>query len=125
MRMLDSDAIPNGGIFIINTPIFFRDMDCIVKKATTGKSEESLNIPYGAAVLAGVVFSLLAKLCRRNMPLTLSRVRALSNRRVYLQERLLYFLLRNISKKYAIIIVSKACYNKLWKKRGERIINGF
>ena len=55
MRMLDSDAIPNGGIYFINTPIYFRDMDGIVKKATTGKSEESLNIPYGAAVLAGVV----------------------------------------------------------------------
>ena len=87
MRMLDSDAPPNGGIYFINTPIYFRDMDRIVKKATTGKSEESFSIPYGAAVLAGVVFSLLAKLSRRDMPLSLSRVRVLANQKVYLQER--------------------------------------
>jgi len=92
MRMLDSDAPHNGGIYFINTPIYFRDMDRIVKKATTGKSEESFNIPYGAAVLAGVGFSLLAKLSRRNMPLTLSRVRALANRKMYSQERLVRIL---------------------------------
>ena len=88
MRMLDSDAISNGGIYFINTPIYFRDMDRIVKKETTGKFEESFNIPYGAVVLVGVVFSFLAKLSRRNMPLTLSRVRALANQKVYSQERL-------------------------------------
>lgn len=92
MRMLDNNAIPNGGIYFINTPIYFRDMDGIVKKATTGKSEESLNIPYGAAALAGVVFSLLAKLSRKNIPLTLSRVRALANQKVYLQDRLVKML---------------------------------
>ena len=88
MRMLDSDAISNEGIYFINTPIYFRDMDRIVKKETTGKFEESFSIPYGAAVLAGVVFSLLAKLSRRNMPLTLSRVCTLANQKVYSQERL-------------------------------------
>jgi len=88
MRMLDSDAISNGGIYFINTPIYFRDMDRIVKKETTGKFEESFNLPYGAAVLAGVVFSFLAKLSRRDMPLTLSRVRVLANQKVYSQERL-------------------------------------
>jgi len=88
MRMLDSDAPHNGGIYFINTPIYFRDMDRIVKKETTGKFEESFNLPYGAAVLAGVVFSFLAKLSRRDMPLPLSRVRALTNQKVYLQERL-------------------------------------
>jgi len=92
MRMLDSDAPPNGGIYFINTPIYFRDMDRIVKKATTGKFEESFSIPYGAAVLAGVVFSLLVKLSRRNMPLTLSRVRALVNQKVYSQELLVKML---------------------------------
>jgi len=92
MRMLDSDAIPNGGIYFINTPIYFRDMDRIVKKETTGKSEESFNIPYGIAILAGVAFSLLAKLSRRKMPLTLSRVRALANQKVYVQERLVRIL---------------------------------
>jgi len=85
--MLDSDAIPNGGIYFINTPIYFRDMDRIVKKKTTGRSEESFNIPYGIAVLAGVAFSLLAKLSRKKMPLTLSRVRALANQKVYVQEQ--------------------------------------
>jgi len=63
-------------------------MDRIVKKETIGKSEESFNIPYRVAILAGVAFSLLAKLSRRNMPLTLSRVRALANQRVYVQDRL-------------------------------------
>ncbi|MBA7589121.1 ADP-L-glycero-D-manno-heptose-6-epimerase [subsurface metagenome] len=92
MRMLDSDTIPNGGIYFINTPIYFRDMDRIVKKQTTGKSEESFIIPYGVAILAGVAFSLLAKLSKRNMPLTLSRVRALANQRVYVQERLVRIL---------------------------------
>ena len=87
MRMLDSDA-PNGGIYFINTPIYFRDMDRIVKKETTGKFEESFNLPYGVAVLAGVVFSFLSKLSRRDMPLTLSRVRVLVRQKVYSQERL-------------------------------------
>jgi len=88
MRMLDSDAISNGGSYFINTPIYFRDMDRIVKKETTGKFEESFNLPYGIAVLAGVVFSFLAKLSRRDMPLTLSRVRVLVGQKVYSQERL-------------------------------------
>jgi len=92
MRMLDSNAIPNGGVYFINTPIYFRDMDRIVKKETIGKSEESFNIPYGVAILAGVAFSLLAKLSRRKMPLTLSRVRALANQKVYVQERLVRIL---------------------------------
>ena len=55
MRMLDSDAIPNGGIYFISTPIYFRDMDRIVKKETTGKSEELFNNAHVSVNFSGVV----------------------------------------------------------------------
>ncbi len=88
MHALDDDAIPNGGIFIINTPICFAEFAstiCIV----AGKDNMKIgNIPYVAALGAAAAFSSLSLLTGRKRSLTFSRLKALTERRTFSQDRL-------------------------------------
>ncbi|NLW91118.1 MAG: NAD-dependent epimerase/dehydratase family protein [Syntrophomonadaceae bacterium] len=88
MHMLNSDAIPNGGIFISNNPIGFRDMANIVRLETTGQSGEIGSIPYGLAFMAAICGSALSFVSGRRIPLTLSRFQALTDKRVFSQDRI-------------------------------------
>jgi nucleoside-diphosphate-sugar epimerase len=88
LRVLDDDEIPNGGVYFINSPITFREMSRVVSKATTGVAKESQSIPFSAAYGAALLFTLISAVTGRRMPLSLSRLKTLTNRKVYSQERL-------------------------------------
>ncbi|MBI5050055.1 MAG: NAD-dependent epimerase/dehydratase family protein [Nitrospirae bacterium] len=89
MRALDNDGISNGGIYFINTPISFREFASVVRAATTGKVDGAPTISYSAAYCIAVLFSALSTVTGRKMPLTISRLKALTDKRTFSQERLL------------------------------------
>lgn len=90
MSALDDDAVPNGGLFIINTPIRFSEFASIIS-ATAGKNNvKTGNIPYAAALTATAVFSLLYLLTGKKRGLTFSRLNALTERRTFSQDRLVH-----------------------------------
>lgn len=89
MRALDSDDISNGGVYFINTPISFKEMHRIVQEETLGEVNELLSLPYSIALGAIAIFSLMSLVTGKKMPLTLSRLRALTNKKVFSQNRLI------------------------------------
>lgn len=90
MCALDDDAIPNGSVFIINTPLRFSEFASIIS-ATAGKETIKIgNIPYAAALTAAAAFSLLHLLTGKKRGLTFSRLRALTERRSFPQDRLIH-----------------------------------
>ncbi len=89
LRCLNNDVLPNGGLFFINTPISFNEFSQTVRFATTGKRSEAGNIPYPAALVAASLFTGITAITGRRMPLSLTRLRTLTNKKVYLQDRLI------------------------------------
>lgn len=89
MRTLDSDDISNGGIYFINTPITFKEMYRIVQEETNGKVNEPSRISYSIAFGTAAIFSAISLIAGKKMPLTLSRLMALTNKKVFLQEHLI------------------------------------
>lgn len=88
MRLLDNEDTPDGSIFIINSPIYFRRLADIIRLETKVRPEPVGNIPYAFALLAAAGLTLMSAATRRNMPLTLSRLRALTNKKVFQSSRL-------------------------------------
>jgi nucleoside-diphosphate-sugar epimerase len=88
LRALDDDEIPNGGIYFINSPITFKGMSRVVGNATTGGAKESQSIPFSVAYGVALLFTLVSTVTGRRMSLSLSRLKTLTNRKVYSQERL-------------------------------------
>lgn len=88
MTALDDDAVPNGSVFIINTPLRFSEFASIVC-SSAGKDKAKIgNIPYAAALSAAAIFSLLHLLTGRKRGLTFSRLKALTEKRIFSQDRL-------------------------------------
>jgi nucleoside-diphosphate-sugar epimerase len=88
LRMLDDDEIPNGGVYFINSPITFREMSRIVRGVITDMKYELQSIPFPVVYGAAVIFTLISALTGRRMPLSLSRLKTLTNRKAFSQDRL-------------------------------------
>lgn len=88
MRVLDNDTIPNGGVYFINSPISFREMSKIVQSVMI-TNPEVYSVPYFLAFGAVAFFSVFSLITSKKMPLTFSRLSALTNKKVFSQERLL------------------------------------
>jgi nucleoside-diphosphate-sugar epimerase len=86
---LDSDSLPNGQVYFINTPISFGEFANIVRETTGSKRTRDINAPYWAALSMTAAMTLVTWLTGRRMPLTFSRLRALTNRRVFLQDKIM------------------------------------
>lgn len=89
MIALDDDTLSNGGTYFVNTPITFKDMFEIVQEETTGRVVKPIGIPYLLALGTTAAFSIVSELTGKNMPLTFSRLRTLTNKRVFAQQHLL------------------------------------
>lgn len=89
MLALTNENLLNGGVYFINYPVSFREFAEIVKNEVTGNNKVVSNIPYTVAFCAGAILSTVAAITGRKMPLTLSRVIALTNRKIFSQDRLM------------------------------------
>ena len=88
LRALDDGNIPNGGVYFINSPITFRAVARVVVAATTGEAKEPRNIPFSVAYGIALLFAIVTTVTGRRMPLSISRLRTLTSRKVYSQGRL-------------------------------------
>jgi nucleoside-diphosphate-sugar epimerase len=86
---LDSDSLPNGQVFFINTPISFGEFADIVREATASKEKPIVNSPYWTALCATAAMTAITCITGKKMPLTFSRLHALTNRRVFLQDKIM------------------------------------
>jgi nucleoside-diphosphate-sugar epimerase len=89
MVTLDSDTVPNGGVYLINTPITFSDFTSIVQRSVGKNAKKIANIPSIVALSVAAIFSFLYFLGGKKKGLTFSRFKALTDMRVFSQERLL------------------------------------
>lgn len=89
MTMLDDDSISNGETFFVNTPITFRELTEIVVDETRSTGKAIKNVPYLIALTATLVMSLVTLISGKKMPLTYSRLKALTNKAVFSQDKLL------------------------------------
>lgn len=88
MLALDDVNIQNGGTYFINSPLSFTEFSTLVKTATTGNGRVG-KIPYSVALIAATLFSVLSAITGKKMPLTYSRLKALTDKRIFSQERLI------------------------------------
>jgi len=89
MYALNDDNIPNGEAFFINTPVSFREFADVVKEETTNGKEPVRSIPYWAVLGVTAIMSGITLLTRKKMPLTFSRLKALTNHTVFAQRKLI------------------------------------
>jgi nucleoside-diphosphate-sugar epimerase len=87
MIALERSESQQGDAYFINSTLNFKDFSRIAAK-TIG-CEESRSVPYILAVAATALLTVVSKATRKKMPLTWSRLMALTNPTVYSQERLL------------------------------------
>jgi nucleoside-diphosphate-sugar epimerase len=89
MFMLDNDNITNGRAYFINTPVSFAEFALTVSDSLKNNREKIGNIPYVAAFAGAAVFSFMELLTGKKRGLTFSRLKALTDTRVFSQARLL------------------------------------
>ncbi len=90
--LLDETPVAYGGTYIISNSIQYRDMDILVKNLDPIVKKRTGTIPLPIANIASVILSVVCWILRRKNPLTFSRLRALTNERVYVQSTVLQTL---------------------------------
>jgi nucleoside-diphosphate-sugar epimerase len=89
MIQLSEAKIPYGGIYLVNNPISFRDIDILVKNTPPVIAKKTKTIPYPVAWLAALVLTLICFITRQKNPLTFSRLKALTNTTAYSQNKII------------------------------------
>ena len=89
MLELSEANIPYGGIYLLNNPIVFKDMDVLVKNIPPVIAKKTKTIPYPVAWFVALVLTLICFITRRKNPLTFSRLKALTNKRAYSQNKII------------------------------------
>ncbi|TAN45273.1 MAG: NAD-dependent epimerase/dehydratase family protein [Nitrospirae bacterium] len=89
MKALDDDNLANCGTYLINNPLTFDEFAKIALDETAGLKTSVKSIPYAAALPAALLFSAASLITGKKMPLTLSRLKALTDRRIFSQRILL------------------------------------
>ena len=88
MLELSEADIPYGGIYLVNNPMAFRDIDILVKNIPPIVAKKTKTIPYPVAWLATLALTLMCFLTRQRNPLTFQRLRALTNTTAYSQNKI-------------------------------------
>ena len=89
MLELSEANIPYGGIYLLNNPIVFKDRDVLVKNIPPVIAKKTKTIPYPVAWFVALVLTLICFITRRKNPLTFSRLKALTNKRAYSQNKII------------------------------------
>ena len=88
MLVLSDDTLENGGTYFINTPFPYAEMFSIISRLSGSSEKAAKNLPYPVAWCAALLLSSMSMITGRPAPLTFSRLTALTNRKVFLQQRL-------------------------------------
>lgn len=88
MRTLDNDGIADGEIFFLNTPVTYKELAEIVVDGTDSR-KMIRNVPYCIALAATTMMSVITTISGIKMPLTYSRLKALTNRTVFSQSKII------------------------------------
>lgn len=87
MIMLNDNNLDNGGVFFINTPVAYEDLYHIIARMS-GREGRVRRVPYPAAWSAAMILSLISRVTGKTAPLTFSRLEALTDRRIFSQQKL-------------------------------------
>lgn len=98
--MLDKPDLPNGGIYQLSNTITYQDMDILVKNLKPAIDKKTQTIPYPIAYLVMITLTVLCFIIHKKNPLTFSRLRALTNKSIYSQDK----IIRTLDFKNAISI---------------------
>ncbi|MCX6755654.1 MAG: NAD-dependent epimerase/dehydratase family protein [Candidatus Nomurabacteria bacterium] len=88
LELLDEENLPNGEIYIVNNTIRYKDMNLIVKNLQPVITKNTQSIPYPIAYIATVVLTIFCFLINKKNPLTFSRLKALTNKKIYSQSKI-------------------------------------
>ena len=89
MIQLSEANISYGGVYLINNPMAFRDIDILVKSLPPAITKKTRAFPYPVAWFAALLLTLICFITRRKNPLTFSRLRALTNATAYSQNKII------------------------------------
>lgn len=87
--MLDKPDLPNGGIYQLSNTITYQDMDILVKNLNPAVEKKTQKIPYYIAYIATIALTILCYITGKKNPLTFSRLRALTNKSIYSQDKII------------------------------------
>lgn len=88
MEMLDEESTSYGEIYLVNNSIKYKDMDIIVKNLSPKVVKNTQAIPYPIAFIATIILTVIYSITNKKSPLTNSRLRALTNKSTYSQNKL-------------------------------------
>ncbi|MDP2788591.1 MAG: NAD-dependent epimerase/dehydratase family protein [bacterium] len=89
MELLDEKNIPFGDIYIINNTITYKNMDMLVKNLSPIVEKKTQQIPYFIAFITMTILSILYFMVNQKNPLTFSRLKALTNKKIYSQNKII------------------------------------
>jgi nucleoside-diphosphate-sugar epimerase len=88
MEMLNQENIPNGEVYLINNSITYKDMDILVKNLPPIITKKTNNIPYVIAYIITIILTIIYFIINKKNPLTFSRLKALTNKKKYSQNKI-------------------------------------
>lgn len=88
MELLDEINMSYGNIYLLNNPILYKDMDILVKNTNPVISKKTPTIIYFVAFLATILLTLAYFIINKKNPLTFSRLKALTNKKIYSQNKI-------------------------------------
>ena len=103
--LLDQDTVPNGAIYILNTPIHYKQLDSIVKSTTPTITQKTQTIPYAVAYLGTLFLTIVCSILHKKNPLTFSRLKALTNTQIYSADKIkkeLFFVPQKTVEQYIL-----------------------
>ena len=89
LQILEEKGTPYGNTYIISNAIAYKDMDILVKDSPPAVTKKTQTIPYPIAIIITAILTICYALIHKKSPLTFSRLRALTNTKIYSQKKLL------------------------------------
>ena len=89
MELLDEINIPFGETYLINNTITYKDMDILVKNLPPVIRKKTLKIPYFIAFIITILLTMFYFIINKKNPLTFSRLKTLTNKKIYSQNKIM------------------------------------
>lgn len=88
MELLGETHKNFGEVYIINNFIPYKEMDILVKDLNPKIQKKTTKVPYPIAFIGTMVLTVFFFFIKKKNPLTFSRLKALTERRIYSQEKI-------------------------------------